>query len=156
MIFVWSKETRSGKNVQQKFKQKNLKDLTKWKRKMGGNSFIITSGAFGVTLLYILTLHRTALHPTVDPYTTSYSPTPFCSSLHYTAQPYTTLYITTLHCLALHLTEHAYTIMYSPTPHCTSLHFTIQPYISLYILTLHHTTLHLTVHNYTTLYRLIS
>ena len=35
-----------------KISKKNLKDWTKWNRKMGGRSFNITSGAFGDTLQY--------------------------------------------------------------------------------------------------------
>ena len=38
------------KKIQQKFQKKNLKDWTKWNRKMGGRSFNITSGAFMETL----------------------------------------------------------------------------------------------------------
>ena len=35
------------KKVKKNFKKKNLKDWTKWNRKMGGRSCFITSGAFG-------------------------------------------------------------------------------------------------------------
>ena len=34
-----------------KLSKKNLKDWTKWNRKMGGRSFYIQRGAFGDTLL---------------------------------------------------------------------------------------------------------
>ena len=40
------------KKVKNFFKQKNLKDWTKWNRKMGGRSFYIPSGAFGDTLVH--------------------------------------------------------------------------------------------------------
>ena len=49
MILGWSKVTRSEKKISE---EKNLKDWTKWNRKMGGRSFNITSGAFGDTLMY--------------------------------------------------------------------------------------------------------
>ena len=46
--------TRTRKKGQKKIsKEKNLKDWTKWNRKMGGISCFITSGAFGHGLLYI-------------------------------------------------------------------------------------------------------
>ena len=51
MILGWSKVTRKWKKWLTKFPPKNLKDWTKWNRKMGGRSFNITSGAFGDTLL---------------------------------------------------------------------------------------------------------
>ena len=37
--------------VEKNSKKKNLKGWTEWNRKMGGRSFIVTSGAFGDTLL---------------------------------------------------------------------------------------------------------
>ena len=40
------------KKVEQNLKKKNLKDWTKWNKKMGGRSCFITSGALGDTLLY--------------------------------------------------------------------------------------------------------
>ena len=40
------KLTGAEKKVKKKFK-KNLKDSTKWNRKMGGRSCFLTSGAFG-------------------------------------------------------------------------------------------------------------
>ena len=49
MILGWSKITQSEKNCQKKNSNKNLKDWTKWNRKMGVRSFNITSGAFGDT-----------------------------------------------------------------------------------------------------------
>ena len=51
MYWGWSKVTRSGKMVAKKSK-KNLKDWTKWNRKIGGRNFKITNGAFGGTLKY--------------------------------------------------------------------------------------------------------
>ena len=39
------------KKVKKISNKKNLKDWTKWNRKMGGKSFNITSGAFKDTLL---------------------------------------------------------------------------------------------------------
>ena len=44
---------RQARQGQKKFQTKNLKDLTKWNRKMGGRSFDITSGAFKDTLVSI-------------------------------------------------------------------------------------------------------
>ena len=48
------KVTRSRKKVKKNSQKKNLKDLTKWNRKMGGRSCFITSGAFGHGLLCIV------------------------------------------------------------------------------------------------------
>ena len=50
MILGWSKVTKGEKKSLTKIPKKNLKDLTKWNRKMGGRSFNITSGAFWDTL----------------------------------------------------------------------------------------------------------
>ena len=51
MVPYGLKVTRSRKKGQTNFPKKNLKDLTKSNRKMGGRSLNITSGAFGDTLL---------------------------------------------------------------------------------------------------------
>ena len=45
------KVTGAEKKVKKKFQKKNLKDWTKWNRKMGGRSCFITSGAFGHGLM---------------------------------------------------------------------------------------------------------
>ena len=52
MIKGWSKVNRLLKNGQKNSKNKNLKDWTKWNKKMGGRSFFITSGAYWDTLLW--------------------------------------------------------------------------------------------------------
>ena len=41
------------KKVKKKFKKKNMKDWTKWNKKMGGRSFVITCGAIGTLCLSI-------------------------------------------------------------------------------------------------------
>ena len=46
------KVTQHRKKGRKKFQKKNLKDWTKWNRKMGGRSFNITSGAFKDTLMH--------------------------------------------------------------------------------------------------------
>ena len=50
------KVTQPRKKGQKKIQKINLKDWTKWNRKMGGRSFNITSGAFLDTLLWLLAL----------------------------------------------------------------------------------------------------
>ena len=53
MLCRGQKDNRSRKKFKlKKKKKKNLKDCTKWNRKMGGRSCFITSGAFGHGLVY--------------------------------------------------------------------------------------------------------
>ena len=66
MILGVLKSYTEWKNGRKKFKKKILKVETKWNKKMGGRSFIITSGAFGGTEhpnIFKASL-KTTLHPT--------------------------------------------------------------------------------------------
>ena len=64
------KLTGATKKVKQFFKKKTLKDWTKWNRKMGGRSFVITSGVIG-TLYWSPPFINCKLCECIDPYAES-------------------------------------------------------------------------------------